>query len=193
MDPFKGLWYAAQAWWIGELMVVRQIKTQVKRTIWSGMRQVGFDVRRAGPGRFPDLADFLAARQVDLVLDVGANIGQFGKALRSRGYRGEMISFEPVNAVYRQLKATADRDGNWQTHNMALGAAAGRAALNVSRSTVFSSILDQSPDTSRMEPDSAVIRQEEVTVARLDDLVEPSGDRIVFLKIDTQGYERLVL
>jgi hypothetical protein len=37
------------------------------------------------------------------------------------------------------------------------------------------------------------MRQEEITIARLDALFGPYRDRRVFLKIDTQGYERLML
>jgi hypothetical protein len=76
---------------------------------------------------------------------------------------------------------------------LALGAAAGRAVLNVSRASVFSSILEQSPAAQRFNAAAAVARQEEVTVACLDDLFAPFRNRIVFLKIDTQGYERQIL
>jgi FkbM family methyltransferase len=164
----------------------------VKRSIRRSLRWFGLDVRRVGP-QSPDLADFLAARQVDVVLDVGANVGQFGQGLRGRGYRGEIVSFEPIESVFRELKTVAERDGNWQAHHLALGAATGRALLNVSRASVFSSILDQSPAAQRFDAEAAVARQEEVAVACLDELFTPFRNRTVFLKIDTQGYERPIL
>jgi hypothetical protein len=33
---------------------------------------------------------------VDLVIDVGANVGQFGLGLRNRGYAKRILSLEPV-------------------------------------------------------------------------------------------------
>ena len=165
----------------------------MKRSIRQTLRRFGLDIHRVGPGRSPDLADFLFARRVDVVLDVGANLGQFALGLRDRGYRGKIVSFEPIDSVFRELKAVAERDGNWQTHNFALGAVPGRAVLNVSRRSEFSSILEQSPAALRFDATAAVQRQEEVTVACLDDLFAPFRDQIVFLKIDTQGYERPIL
>jgi SAM-dependent methyltransferase len=48
----------------------------------------------------PDLVAFLISRNVDLVLDVGANVGQFGTDLRRYGYKGEILSFEPLPAMF---------------------------------------------------------------------------------------------
>jgi FkbM family methyltransferase len=165
------------------------MEASVKLTIKRGLRRFGLDIRR----RSPELMEFLDARRVDVVLDVGANIGQFGKMLRSRGYRGKIVSFEPIGAIYRELRTVAERDGNWQTHHLALGATAGRAVLNVTRRSVFSSILDQSPAAQRFDAAAAVTHQEEVCIACLDDLFAPFHNHAVFLKIDTQGYERPVL
>jgi FkbM family methyltransferase len=165
----------------------------IKRGIKQSLRRFGLEIRRIGPGRFPELTDFLVARQVDVVLDVGANVGWFGQRLRERGYREKIVSFEPIEEVFRELKVLAERDGNWEAHRLALGTTAGRALINVSRKSDYSSILDQSLAAQHLEPAADVVRQEEITVARLDDLFAPFRDRTVFLKIDTQGYERLVL
>ena len=165
----------------------------LKRFAKRSIRQLGIDIRRTGAaGGTPDLADFLAARQVDVVLDVGANRGQFGQWLRDHGYRDAIVSFEPIGSVFSDLNAAAERDGNWQAHRLAIGSAAGRALLNVSRT----------PSTARSRPigggtavryGSGGVRQEEVEIARLDDLFAPYRTRTVFPKIDTQGYERPVL
>lgn len=162
----------------------------IKHFTKRGLRRLNLDIRR---GRHVNSADFLAMRQVDVVLDVGADRGQFGRELPTNGYRGAIISFEPIGSVFRDLSATAKRDGNWQAHHLALGAAAGRALLNVSRASVYSSILCQSPAAQRFDAAAVVARQEEVTVARLDDLFAPFRSQTVFPKIDTQEYERSIL
>lgn len=167
---------------------------EIKGVVKRGLRRFGFAIRRTGPGRLPDLMDFLVARGVDVVLDVGANIGQFGKMLRDSGYRGKIVSFEPMEAAYQELKTTSEDDGDWQVHNLALGATAGRAVLNVSCHNLFSSILDQASAAQAFDPRGvAVIYREEVRIACLDGFFAPFRDRTVFLKIDTQGYERPVL
>ena len=128
----------------------------LKRFAKRSIRQLGIDIRRAGAaGGTPDLADFLAARQVDVVLDVGANRGQFGQWLRDHGYRDAIVSFEPIGSVFSDLNAAAERDGNWQAHRLAIGSAAGRALLNVSRTTEYSSILGQSAEAQRFDTEAA--------------------------------------
>jgi FkbM family methyltransferase len=178
---------------IGARVIVQELKPHFKRTVRRSMRRFGLDLRRTGPGKSPDLADFLFDRGVEVTFDVGANVGQFGKALRERGYRGRIVSFEPITMAYEEVAAVAARDGNWEAHNLALGAEVGRAVLNVSQSSVFSSMRDQSPITVQLEPAAAVVRQEQVSVGRLDDFAAPFRGRTTFLKIDTQGYERPVL
>jgi FkbM family methyltransferase len=102
-------------------------------------------------------------------------------------------SFLSIETVFSELKALAARDGNWQAHRLALGATAGRTLINVSRKRDYSSILDHSRTALHFEPAADVVCQEEITIARLDDFFAPFHDRTVFLKIDTQGYERPVL
>jgi FkbM family methyltransferase len=52
---------------------------------------------------------------VDLVVDVGANIGQYGRLLRDWGYDGRILSFEPMRDEYAVLSRVADADGWWET------------------------------------------------------------------------------
>lgn len=165
----------------------------LKRHLKRRLRSFGFDIRCIGPGCFPDVTDFLLARHVDIVLDVGANVGWFGWRLRECGYRGKIVSFEPIDELFRDLKALAEDDGNWEAHRLALGATTGSTLINVSRKRDFSSIRDQSRAVQRLEWAAEIVRQEEIMIARLDDIFDPFRNATVFLKIDTQGYERPVL
>ena len=51
---------------------------------------------------------FLARNPVDVFLDVGANTGQTGLALRKAGYGARIISFEPIRECYARLARRAD-------------------------------------------------------------------------------------
>ena len=76
------------------------------------LARMGWEIRRS-PDSF-----FIKRHGVDLVIDVGANEGQYGESLRRRGYRGEIRSFEPASETFRVLSASAAG---------VLGAAAARA------------------------------------------------------------------
>jgi len=145
------------------------------------------------PAQLPAL---LAARRVDLVLDVGANVGQYARALRGADYRGRIVSFEPVAGAHARLVAAAAADPAWTAApRMALGAADGEAEINVSNRTDMSSLLPIRGDTLAALPKAQSIGREPVPVRRLDGVYADyagAGAR-AFLKIDTQGFERAVL
>ncbi len=141
----------------------------------------------------PRLIDFLRAREIDLVFDVGANDGHFGLWLRETGFEGRIVSFEPIPAVFGQLKARADEDGAWEAHPVALGDVPGKPVINVSESSVFSSLLLHREAATTFDPGAVPVRTEEVTVATLDQFAPDYVRRTCFLKSDTQGFERQVL
>jgi FkbM family methyltransferase len=153
-------------------------------------RRLGLDVRRVR--RHPSLNDFLAHRNVQVLYDVGANIGQFGSKVRQRGYTGKIVSFEPVSSVFDELKRVAERDGNWDIGHYAIGAKTGETTINISRNTQFSSLKPLAQRSSAIDPDSSFAASETVEVKTLDELVKPTGSAY-FIKIDTQGFEREVL
>jgi FkbM family methyltransferase len=136
--------------------------------------------------------------KIDLVLDVGANEGQFAESLRDLGYRGTIVSFEPVATTYARLEQTARRDEHWKTMHCALGAVNETRVINVMRSNLFSSFnRPSSSETSRFTYGNVVETTESVEVRRLDDVLRELGltDRLrtCFLKSDTQGYDAQVL
>ena len=145
------------------------------------------------PHTQPELIDFLGARGIEVVFDVGANDGHFGLWLRERGYRGRIVSFEPIRAVFDILKARADEDGDWEVHPVALGEQPGKAVINVAKLSVFSSLLPQRDAATAFDPGATHARTEEVAVATLDQFAPDYASRACFLKSDTQGFERQVL
>jgi FkbM family methyltransferase len=149
-------------------------------------------VLHLGRRRVQDFFDFIRDRQIDLVIDVGANTGQFGESLRADGYRGRIVSFEPVRAAFEVLSQKAAKDGNWEVHRCGLGAATGAASLHVSKLSVFSSILDLAGAARLHDDRMAVEHVEEISIRPLDDVAAGLTGRIL-LKIDTQGYEKQVL
>lgn len=128
---------------------------------------------------------------VPLVVDVGANRGQYATELREHGYRGEIVSFEPLEEAFAQLTAAAARDVEWTCHRMALGPAAGEAQINVASNLESSSLLQLEVGHRVGAPGVAIVGVETVPVWRLDDVLD--DDRPCLLKLDVQGYEDRVL
>ena len=131
----------------------------------------------------------LRGRQIDVVVDVGANDGSYALALRQAGFAGRIVSFEPGSSAFAGLDERAAADRNWDAHRLAIGAMRGSATLNVTGNSSSSSLLALRGLQGEAEPASAVVATELVEVAVLDelDLVRP-GER-AFLKLDVQGYE----
>jgi FkbM family methyltransferase len=134
---------------------------------------------------------------VDCVLDVGANVGEFGQQLRDHGFRGLIHSFEPLPDAYHKLATRTSSDAQWHTHDYALGSADEQATLNVAgnEAGASSSLLPMLPRHEQASPESRYIRAISIQVKRLDtiwsDLVPPTANP--FIKIDAQGAEQAVL
>ncbi len=133
---------------------------------------------------------------VDLLFDAGANVGQYASDIRRHGYRGGIVSFEPVAAAHRELERAAAADPDWTVApRTALGAEIKTVTINVSNRSDMSSLLPIREETLAALPKSHNVAREEVPLTRLDAVFADhagDGDKC-FLKIDTQGYERQVL
>jgi FkbM family methyltransferase len=135
---------------------------------------------------------------IDLIFDVGANIGQFGNSMREIGFKGRIVSFEPVSHLYQRLSELAARDSGWTVVNAALGAADEMKSINVMRQTVFSSFQTPTTASTQKYSDANVVaRVEEVHIRRLQDVIVEFGlgghIKTSFLKCDTQGFDKNVL
>lgn len=144
------------------------------------------------------LLRLLTTLKINCVFDVGAHRGEYGLQLRALGYRGRIASFEPVAENYAALAQCCALDPAWQAHQVALGAEEGSRDINVFDGTTFSSFLTPSSyghasfaSKMRLERTEtvAVKRLESVFDACVAGLAEPR----VLLKLDTQGYDLVVL
>jgi FkbM family methyltransferase len=160
--------------------------------------RLGWDVRRASLPSSEEalLARFLTIARPATVLDVGANIGQYGLSLRKCGFKGRIVSFEALPAVHARLSSVAAQDPDWiAAPCCALGRTSGEARMNVAANSVSSSLLPMHDTHLRAEPDSRYVAGETVRVERLDafaGLLAPMSGKLL-LKVDTQGYEEEVL
>jgi FkbM family methyltransferase len=132
---------------------------------------------------------------IDLVLDLGANTGQYARGLRRAGYAGRIVSFEPLSSAHARLARNARGDRLWHAERMGLGARDHEATLTVSGDSRASSLRDMLPRHRKVASYFAPVGEEQVPIRKLDTVWDehvPRGSS-VYLKIDTQGYERQVL
>jgi FkbM family methyltransferase len=138
----------------------------------------------------------LSRFRIDVVMDVGANCGQYGVMLRRFGYRGRIISFEPLSRPFETLRRRAAMDRLWTVFPYALGDEDAAVTINVSGNhAASSSVLPMLPRHVDACRESGYVDRQEVAQRRLEALwpeVTRPGER-VFLKLDVQGYEEAVL
>jgi FkbM family methyltransferase len=161
----------------------------MKETIKRLLGRFGYTISRA-----PTLGSFLKSRNIDIVFDVGANVGQFAKSIRDEGYAGEIVSFEPVSSAFEALRSNMADDKNWSGNQAALGDSRREGIINVSDLTVFSSIQPQTAYAAKHSTVSRVVRDEKIQIFPLDELYSSKiVGRRPFLKVDTQGFEEAVI
>lgn len=162
------------------------------------LRRLGVELRRYTPeaSDHARLAALLRSNRVDLVLDVGANTGQYARSLRALGYRGRIVSFEPLARAHAELVRAAAADALWTVApRMALGPTRGELVLNVSENLVSSSPRAVAAITLEAAPAAREVGRETVPLERIDAAAGAyleAGARTL-LKLDVQGYEDAVL
>jgi FkbM family methyltransferase len=144
----------------------------------------------------------LAGRVFDVIVDVGANEGQFAISARTAFPSAHLVCVEPQPEPRQVLDTWARRDRNTTVLPVALGASTGEVEMNIHTDHDSSSSLLPSTQAS-LAADEALRKQRQITVpiARLDDALatvpQASGSAgravEVLLKLDVQGYEEQVL
>lgn len=171
----------------------------LKRIVRSALRLTGYEIVRYGSDAHLDefIVEMLTREHCDLILDIGANEGQFAQSVLSKGCRIPIVSIEPLTSVHSRLESNSKRFRNWSVYPpVAIGSAISTMNINVSKNTVSSSLLNMEPLHLKVEKSSAYTGTQPTDVVTIDHilaespLVEKSD---ILLKVDTQGFELEVL
>jgi FkbM family methyltransferase len=174
------------------------ITPSLKEFIIKTVRSFGFNITKY-PLRNLDNERLHCALEhwgIELIIDIGANIGQFSQEVRKVGYKKKIVSFEPLSDAYEHLLTNSHHDKNWQIHERcAVGNKNGVIEINVAGNSQSSSILPMLTAHSDATPGSEYFKKENTNIITLDSVFTTyhSNDEKTFLKIDTQGYEKEVL
>lgn len=138
----------------------------------------------------------LESHQVNVVLDVGANSGQYATGLRRAAFKGRIVSFEPLSEPFSLLANKASADPLWDCRQCALGDADGTISINVAANAgESSSVLPMLKSHQDAFPWANYVGTEKVPIHRLDSVAPEilRSTDVAFLKIDVQGFEKQVL
>lgn len=136
----------------------------------------------------------LAALQYDLIIDVGANRGQFSLICRMASPAVPIIAFEPIPAEANVFLGVVSGFKDIQLHQVALGERTGEAVLHLSHSADSSSLLPIGQRQKELFRDTEEVGTLKVPVQKLDDfLAHWERHSRILLKIDVQGFELSVL
>jgi FkbM family methyltransferase len=143
------------------------------------------------------LQQHLESLAITTVVDVGANDGQYARLMRRLGFRGRIISFEPVLTTFKHLERAAAADPAWTVVPIALGEATGFLDLHLTEDPVLCSALVPSEHmVSLFTSGARVLGQQRAEMRRLDGILPDLmslGRESLHLKIDTQGFDMEVL
>lgn len=136
-------------------------------------RSVALDLKRTG---YP----------IEVIFDVGANIGQTALSLRKTFSSAKIYCFEPVLNTYQQLILNTSRFANIKCFPIALGEADGSMDIVESHNSELNSLKVASSSTK--------IKTIKVKIMSALSFCETHGiDTIDILKIDVEGFEHEVL
>ena len=172
------------------------LKYRFKMAFKKIIRKAGYDIQTVESNYYYQITKVLSFKKINLIIDVGANIGQFSSEIRAAGFKGKIISIEPIQSCNSKLKILSNFDRNWIVlEPMAIGNSEGNIEINISKNYVSSSILSISDAHLNAENNSLYFTTQKVEIKQLDQAVEKyvNSDSNIMLKIDTQGYEFNVL
>lgn len=137
----------------------------------------------------------LKRRGVTTIVDIGANVGQFARRMRTLGYDGRILSVEPLAVPFQALVTASSKDPRWQVAQLAVGREPGTSTMHVSKASASSSFLMPTATCVAAAPTSRATAQEAVAVTTIDALFLENqiAPEQAFVKLDIQGYERAAL
>ncbi len=133
--------------------------------------------------------------KINLVLDVGANLGHYSEGLINFSYKGKIIAFEPISPLYRDLIKKFKKNKNIQIYNLALGNEEKEMEINIASNFGGSSSI-MKPKLVKTEFSSISFnKKQKIKVQKLDNIINnisKENDRI-YMKLDVQGFEKEVI
>lgn len=132
------------------------MKLFIKKTISKLLNMASIELRGKTivNSKNHQLQSILKRYDISLIIDVGANTGQFARGMIDEGFREKIVSFEPIRECHNILVRNAKKYKNWHVfRNCALGSKNKKDYINISKNFVSNSILEYSNQHLLLEKD----------------------------------------
>jgi FkbM family methyltransferase len=137
--------------------------------------------------------NWLQKLDINTVIDIGANEGQFIQRIRTVLPHAKIFAFEPIPGCYKKIKSDTD-NADVTAFNFGLSDREGSMDINISNNLASSSFLDMKELHKSSFPEAVFVDKQQVTLKRLDDaLSDYSLKTNILIKVDVQGYEEKVI
>jgi len=144
----------------------------------------------------PDISigNWIKKLDIQTIIDIGSNQGQFIEAISSILPNKKIIAFEPIKSVFDQLILNTKKNPRVTAYNLGLSDENSIAEINISKNLVSSSIMNMEAIGKKSYPQSEYISKETIQLKKLDDVISINDiSRNLLVKIDVQGYENKVI
>lgn len=137
---------------------------------------------------------WLRNMNIETILDIGANTGQFAKSMHELFPEATLYSFEPLKDSYEELLVQFKNVPQFQAFNVALGDETGIVEMHRSEYSPSSSLLSMNDLHKTSFPYTKKEIIQKVDLVCLDDIASRLELRKPMLvKLDVQGYEDKVI
>ena len=140
--------------------------------------------------------NFFLKNKIDLIIDVGAHRGEFALKVLNENFKGKIISFEPQLKIYNILLNNSKKYDNWTVHKRCgVGKKNQLSIMNIMSETTCSSFYVPTKNLLTIDPTQKIVKREKSNIYSLNTLFSEQYKikKKTFLKIDTQGYDKIVL
>jgi len=173
--------------------ILRTVPSAARRLVRKGVRACGYDIRPLsglgtdGTDKIADIHRLFGAQPANVVIDVGANIGQTALQYASDFQDAKIFSFEPSPHAFAKLVKNTVKYRQVVPVQAAVGDIPGRASFPINAEDTTSSFLPASDEAGKYHRSEAFAVREvvEVEVVTLDQFaaaneiisIDPSKDR----------------
>lgn len=131
---------------------------------------------------------------IETILDIGANVGQFAVTVNALLPKAQIYSFEPLTDCCEKLKVRMSACNTFTAFNLGLGDQSGNLMFDRNSYSPSSSFLKIADVHKKAFPKTKDTKTLEVKIDRLDNIAQQLAIANPFMvKIDVQGYEYKVL
>jgi FkbM family methyltransferase len=139
--------------------------------------------------------NYFKNNKFDLILDVGANKGEFASIYRQLYPDSDIICFEPIPSLVEQLEKIFKDDSKVEIKQFALSDIKEEVNFRITKNVASSSMFDPNESNQLVNNGADIVDIIKVKADRLDNILDSNKlkNKKIMCKIDVQGAELLML